>query len=219
MTMSEIRFRSSVAERIFGPRAKACAEASSPDVIRFLCPSRMCESAVSFLFLAWASRSIQFRTSSRLQNSLILPTIVPAKLVWRFNSSGGRVAVSVGALMSLTANTAGYHGAHAVLHQMSPAPPHAIASSSLTGLAASAQGVTNTCSSNNIPPGYCWTHGLTKNHEHTSATCANPVSGHQKTATLHKRMGGSGRMFSDGTRRNRPSASLTNAAVNPIAPA
>ena len=96
--MSEIRFRSSVAARIFGPRAKVCAEASSPAVILFLCPS-MCESAVSFLFLAWASRSIPFRTSSRLQNSLILPTIVPAKPVWRFNSSGGRVAVSVGALM------------------------------------------------------------------------------------------------------------------------
>ena len=62
-------------------------------------------------------------------------------------------------------------------------------------------------------------HGLTKNHGHTSATCANPVSGHQTTATLDKCMGSSGRMFSDGTRRNRPSATSLNTAVNPISPA
>ena len=98
--MSEIRFRSSVTARIFGPRVKVCAEARSPAAILFLCPS-MCESAVSLLcLLAWAaSRSIPFRTSSHLQNLLILPTIFPEKPVWRFNSSGGRVAVSVGALM------------------------------------------------------------------------------------------------------------------------
>ena len=84
MTMSKIRFHSSVAARILGPRAKVCAEAStSPAVILFLCPSIMLESVVSFLFLAWASRSILFCASSCLQKLLILPTIVTAKPIWR----------------------------------------------------------------------------------------------------------------------------------------
>ena len=62
-------------------------------------------------------------------------------------------------------------------------------------------------------------HGLTKNHEHTIVMCAHPDTGHQANSTLEKGMGGSGRMFSDGTRRNRPSATSLNTAVNPISPA
>ena len=91
MTMSKIRFHSrSVAARILGPRAKVCAEAStSPAVILFLCPSTMLESVVSFLFLAWDSRSILFCASSCLQKLLILPTIVTAKPIWRLTHQEG----------------------------------------------------------------------------------------------------------------------------------
>jgi hypothetical protein len=40
------------------------------------------------------------------------------------------------------------------------------------------------------PSFYCWSHGLSRNATHTSATCANPYPGHCKTATLANRQGG-----------------------------
>ena len=71
--MSEIRFCSSVAARIFGIKAKVCAGINSPAVILFLCPS-MWASDDSILFLVWASRLIPFCTSPHLQNSLNFPS-------------------------------------------------------------------------------------------------------------------------------------------------
>ena len=38
---------------------------------------------------------------------------------------------------------------------------------------------------------YCWTHGVTFTNSHTSANCRNRAQGHQETATLENRMGGS----------------------------
>jgi len=68
--------------------------------------------------------------------------------------------------------------------------------------AAGAQAVTNMFSCNNNQLlGYCWTHGCTKNHEHTIVMCAHPDTGHQANSTLEKGMSGSGRMFSDGTQQ------------------
>jgi hypothetical protein len=40
------------------------------------------------------------------------------------------------------------------------------------------------------PSFYCWSHGLSRNSTHTSATCAKPHPGHCKTATLANRQGG-----------------------------
>jgi len=37
---------------------------------------------------------------------------------------------------------------------------------------------------------YCWTHGASTNLEHTSATCSNPATGHDKTATITDMKGG-----------------------------
>ena len=37
---------------------------------------------------------------------------------------------------------------------------------------------------------YCFSHGLGKNPEHTSATCSNPREGHKKEATADNMMGG-----------------------------
>ena len=94
--------------------------------------------------------------------------------------------------------TTGYHAAHAAIQTSGTPPP--------PGIAAAACAVPSGYSYNNVQLGYCWTpHGLTKNPEHTSTTCNHPASGHQITATLDRRMGGSIRIFSDGTRPARPS--------------
>jgi hypothetical protein len=37
---------------------------------------------------------------------------------------------------------------------------------------------------------YCWTHGLSNNPQHTSATCTSPAEGHQRTATIDNMLGG-----------------------------
>ena len=42
-----------------------------------------------------------------------------------------------------------------------------------------------------IPVTYCWSHGITANLYHTSATCRRCKTGHKKEATLNNRMGGS----------------------------
>jgi hypothetical protein len=48
---------------------------------------------------------------------------------------------------------------------------------------------------NTVPTGgtltYCWTHGVLTNPNHTSATCRSPAPGHQSSATLADRQGGS----------------------------
>ena len=95
-----------------------------------------------------------------------------------------------------TATTAGYHGAHAAIQTSGPPP--------LPGIAAAAHAVPSGYTYNNVQLGYCWNHGLTKNPDHTSATCNHPSSSHQITATLDRRMGGSIRIFSDGTCPTRP---------------
>ena len=44
---------------------------------------------------------------------------------------------------------------------------------------------------------YCWTHGRTRNKLHTSQTCRNKSDGHQDTASLDNRMGGSDRFCAE----------------------
>ena len=41
------------------------------------------------------------------------------------------------------------------------------------------------------PISYCWSHGITKNLNHTSATCNRKKEGHKDQATLNNKMGGS----------------------------
>jgi hypothetical protein len=89
-------------------------------------------------------------------------------------------------LSKLTAQAAGFHGAQKATH--TPAAP-VIASPSI---AASAQqaGKQPEYVSNGIPLFYCWSHGLSKNLEHTSPTCINPKEGHCRDATIDNRLGG-----------------------------
>jgi hypothetical protein len=51
---------------------------------------------------------------------------------------------------------------------------------------------TNTSRRSKTPTrGYCWTHGSSKNGNHTSMTCKNKDAGHQDAATVDNKMGGS----------------------------
>jgi hypothetical protein len=52
---------------------------------------------------------------------------------------------------------------------------------------------TTTTTSNTGPRPYCWTHGARVSRTHTSPTCQHQATGHQVTATLDNRMGGSER--------------------------
>ena len=103
-------------------------------------------------------------------------------------------------LQLLTAGTTGYHGAHATLANVLPS--FAAAASVITTPApvTPAPSIANQFRSKNINLFYCWSLGLNRNPAHTSATCTHPADGHQVTATLDKRMGGSRRItFGDRT--------------------
>jgi hypothetical protein len=57
--------------------------------------------------------------------------------------------------------------------------------------------------------GYCWTHGVTLNGTHTSATCKNPNPGHCRDATLRNLKGGNDRIQQRRARPATPPASNT----------
>jgi hypothetical protein len=98
----------------------------------------------------------------------------------------------------LTAQTAGYHGAHAATTPTPAATP-----------------TTTTAQPFSVNTGpctmwYCWSHGLGRNRAHTSATCEHKLPGHQDQATVINRMGGSNIIM--GGRTNRPSTNTTPAS-------
>jgi hypothetical protein len=84
-------------------------------------------------------------------------------------------------LTKMTAQAAGFHGAQNATH-----------TPDVQALAAAAQqaGKPTDHVSNGIPLFYCWTHGLSKNLEHTSSTCQNKSEGHCPDATVENRLGG-----------------------------
>jgi len=55
---------------------------------------------------------------------------------------------------------------------------------------------------------YCWSHGLSMNPEHTSATCKNPKEGHETAATIFDMRGGSNKIAR--ARGDKPHASHRN---------
>lgn len=102
-------------------------------------------------------------------------------------------------LQELTTQQAGYHNANytapkfdSPTHQAHATPPQPsttcppAAPSTHTYTVPIATGENNT-----VTWSYCWTHGLGKNLEHTSATCKTPSPGHQQDATILKMKGGS----------------------------
>jgi hypothetical protein len=77
-------------------------------------------------------------------------------------------------LSLLTAQTAGYHGAHAAQTLPPGNQPPQIALSAATP----------STIINKKEYFYCWSHGLGTNPKHTSATCDHKKPGHEDTATL-----------------------------------
>jgi len=57
---------------------------------------------------------------------------------------------------------------------------------------------------------YCWTHGMGKNHAHTSSTCQRKAPGHQDTATYDNMLGGN-----DKLQRTRPARNPNSTPRNP----
>jgi hypothetical protein len=87
---------------------------------------------------------------------------------------------------SLTAQTAGYHGAN---HANSLAPPNAPPGTHIAAAIAPDSTPPNAFQL----PGvfyYCWTHGISNQANHTSATCLSKREGHVDDATAHDRKGG-----------------------------
>jgi hypothetical protein len=82
-------------------------------------------------------------------------------------------------LSKLTAQGAGFHGAA----KASSTPPP-------TNAQPPAGKPNGSYASNNIPLFYCWSHGLSKNVEHTSLTCNYQSEGHCPDATIDNRLGG-----------------------------
>jgi len=123
-------------------------------------------------------------------------------------------------LPMLTATTAGYHGAHAAIQTSGHTPSQAFTNSGtapMPSITSAAQAVPTGYVYNNLQLGYCWTQGLTKHPDHTSATCYHPSSGHQLNATLDRCMGGWICIFGDGTRTNRtPHVPPLSSAMVPV---
>jgi hypothetical protein len=99
-------------------------------------------------------------------------------------------------LRKLTAQTAGYHGAH--LADVVPPPPSRAPD---TALAATPPWphppveIAPTILIGDMKMYYCWTHGLGKSASHTSAGCENPAEGHKTNATIKNMMGGNDRIY------------------------
>jgi hypothetical protein len=129
-----------------------------------------------------------------------------------------------------TTSSAGYHGAHHVPQQPTPAaaaaPTHA--SSEMAQMREQIQALTSALSSSRpmqnaafnagsasstsstitnstplAPVGlsYCWTHGSSRNRSHTSPTCHNKAEGHIDTATNENKCGGSEKTYTQADRR------------------
>lgn len=99
-----------------------------------------------------------------------------------------------------TAAAAGYHGAN----HATPLPPSTAVSSNESANAATAVPPRAPVAHVNIDGGrmyYCWTHGLSTNSNHTSASCNRQAEGHQVTATVFNMQGGNNKIVTARPRR------------------
>jgi hypothetical protein len=91
-------------------------------------------------------------------------------------------------LQRMTAQTAGFHGANQATPLRTPDTTTATQAHRTPDTTTTA----NQAHSDGIPVFYCWSHGLGKNPNHTSATCSNQKEGHKNDATIFDRKGGNG---------------------------
>ena len=89
----------------------------------------------------------------------------------------------------------------ALVTALSASKPTAAVFPSTVSLAGSVITQATTLHPNAIANTYCWTHGISRNPQHTSTTCEHPGEGHQRTATMTNQMGGSTRVWTAADRR------------------
>ena len=110
-------------------------------------------------------------------------------------------------LRKLTAGSAGFHGAHnatSVPHPLATTPGRVMTpplSSAAIVTPASANPATNVVNLEGGRMYYCWTHGLSTNRNHTSATCLNKADGHKDDATAFHMRGGNNTISAGRARR------------------
>jgi hypothetical protein len=131
--------------------------------------------------------------------------------------------MNVDRVAALTTATAGYHGslpndhtANSVLPGPDPHSANAARTDPSTELLTSlieeirllrqaappARHPPRAAPAANAPTSYCWTHGSSRNLEHTSSTCRAKAVGHQDAATVTNKLGGTDKVWS-GSSRNR----------------
>jgi hypothetical protein len=89
----------------------------------------------------------------------------------------------------------------ALVTALSASKPTSAAFPSTVSLAGSVITQATTLHPTAIANTYCWTHGISRNPQHTSTTCEHPGEGHQRTATMTNQMGGSTRVWTAADRR------------------
>lgn len=99
----------------------------------------------------------------------------------------------------LTASDAGFHGAH---HTSVVTPPPNTAAASTTALPSTSTATpTQHVSVEGGKLYYCWSHGLSPNRNHTSATCLHKADGHRDDATAFRMHGGNNTISTGRPRR------------------
>lgn len=127
---------------------------------------------------------------------------------WRLKAAAGQTflefkshfrRMDADRLEAITSQSAGYHGSvHHVDTEIAPPPvpptlslPEALAELALYKAAANAASQITPAPVPHHPKGYCWTHGSSRNIEHTSLTCNKKGPGHRDDATFANKLGGS----------------------------
>ena len=101
----------------------------------------------------------------------------------------------------LTASDAGFHGAH---HANIITPPPNTAAAATTTPSTTTAPPPQPTQHVSVEGGkmyYCWSHGLSPNRKHTSATCLNKAAGHRDDATAFRMHGGNNTIATGRPRR------------------
>lgn len=91
---------------------------------------------------------------------------------------------------NMTAGNSGYHGSNKATAQLIVEPQVNMADVIAQAIAAA-----NAAVAVSDATSYCWTHGTSKNVNHTSSTCKNKSDGHKDDATSSNKMKGSDKVW------------------------
>ena len=104
----------------------------------------------------------------------------------------------------LTAGAAGFHGAHQAI--LATPLPTSTAAAAVTPTPAVTPATARHVTVEGGKMYYCWSHGLSRHSNHTSATCLHKAAGHKDDATAFKMKGGNN-TISSGRPRQLPTTS------------